>query len=192
MAGREIEEIENEDSGGGALLLALGLGALAGWVFTSPGKNTGGPSYKDLSLASTGLQAFQKRWESTSDRFDDRRKMLGRYHLEKTIQSLSGEIQQAYIESLNCFLFGFDIASANMIGLSIELLLRNKTGEEKKSLFDLVEDLEARKIVSAPMAKTLHLLRQIRNMQSHTLNKPDELELLSLFKAVGDIQKLVI
>jgi hypothetical protein len=165
------------------LLISLGLG----WVIGKGSQQLGHPDLKRLSRQR--LEHFYMSWSPSAKAFNRRKLKLAEYELDKVIYALEGSVRNSYIEALNCFIFGRDIAASNMICLSLETLIRDITNDKESSLLNIIDDLVKKKNLSPDLQDGLHQLRKIRNRHSHTVAKLKELTLLNLFQAVGDIIK---
>ena len=135
------------------------------------------------------MSAFYQSWRPFAEQFINRKTTLAKYQLDKTVYSIGGVVRASYCEALRCYLFQRDLAAASMICLTIETLLREVAKDDHTPLFQVIDNIEKSHNLSPNLKKQLHILRQMRNVQSHKVNKLDEISLLSLFQCVGDLHR---
>jgi len=150
-----------------------------------------GVDIKSLEKEMSDLLAFYKAWSPIANKLNERRNTLNKFNLVNTINALPEPIKAAYKESIACFFFGKDLASASMLCLTIETMVRQAANDNnlETSLFLLINNLVKQKKLTPHLQDKLHILRKIRNLQSHNVQNLRELDLLSLFQAVVDLAK---
>ncbi|HUT53075.1 MAG TPA: DUF4145 domain-containing protein [bacterium] len=173
---------------GWALLAALGLGYLVGKPPNPQAPQMARP--RPLTPAEIqGLSKYHSGWSPFTEKFIKRRKKLDEFELVETVNALPEDIKAAYKDALNCYLFGQNLASTNMVCLTIEQIIRVAAGSDEGKLFEVIDTVCKEKNLSPHIQRDLHLLRQIRNIHSHYVEPLGELDLLKLFKTVGDLVK---
>lgn len=136
------------------------------------------------------LLHYQLQWKNKTDQFQNRKKELEKYKLDDTVDLLNGETKDIFSEAINCYLFGLDFAASNMICLVIEMYLREKTKNNKDTLYDLIQNLVDTHEIEPVYLTYFHALRKQRNIQVHTINKLDELTILGMIKTMKDITQI--
>jgi len=178
---------KNEDSSGEALLLML-LGGAVGAGLAQPQLQQAQLANSQLIHKNAQLLSFYNKWGKVARIYDDRLLTLKKFSLTTVIQQLDNPAKEAFIEALNCYLLGQDLAASTMICLAIELLLRQKANGNSIPLAELIDSVAKRYNFEPHLQERLHLLRRQRNIQAHTATKLEELVLLGLFKALKEIQ----
>jgi len=142
---------------------------------------------KKLNKKEEELKSYDPLLKERKDLVISRKKDIEKYNLHKIYELLEGKAQEAFAESMGCFLFGMDLAASNMICLAIEMFLRDKTNNHKDSLYKLIENLIDSHQLDPLDLNYFHALRKQRNNQVHTINRFDELTILGLYKTLKEI-----
>lgn len=140
------------------------------------------------------LEDFHRKKMEEEDLFRKRYGKLTEYHLTEILDTMDSAVKQTFEESLKCFITGHDLAASNMLALTVEIMVRNKYQYEDKNsetLFKIIEILSADKNIDPVVKQNLHLLREFRNNQNHSINKLDELDFLSLVKNIGALYNIL-
>lgn len=143
----------------------------------------------EINKRETELKKF-KPIEHRKNLIQKRNKQLNEFALDKIIDLVDGDAKAAFIEAVECYVVGFDIAASSMICLSLEVYLKVKLelryGKES-SLKKQYELFFNDKLLQPTQLKLIHYLRDQRNIQAHEVNKLDEIDLLGMFKIMKDL-----
>lgn len=175
------------DDGSGGLLALLGIFAAAHTVHQSQVISNHEQTLAQLQEENNWLRAFHRNWLPFSNQFNERHQSLRKYALDRTVHNLPSPIKEVFSEALRSYLYGNHIAAANLVGLTIERLIRDLSKDEKSSLFDIIDTFKKNEIIDGHLQLKLHLLRQLRNVHSHDIVILPEIDLLNLFSAVKSL-----
>jgi hypothetical protein len=172
------------------LLTMLGLGSIIGIGLKQNEVATREKDILALQKENTNLKLFLNRWLAFDKRWKERFQVLRRFNLTSIIPNLPESIREIYKEAVVCYLCGRDLAASNMVCLAIEVSLREITGDQTTRLNDLIERFTNQEGMSPDLKRKLHIIREMRNVQSHSVNILSELDFLSLLEANQNILAL--
>ncbi|MFZ5627974.1 MAG: DUF4145 domain-containing protein [Spirochaetota bacterium] len=169
------------------LLALIGFGAAALTIHQGQVISNHEQNLAQLTADNEWLRAFHQNWSPFAHQFNTRHETLRKYALDNTVHRLKSPTKEAFSEALRSYLFGNHIAAANLVGLTIERVIRNLTGDEKSSLFEIIDKLGKAGAIDSHLQLKLHVLRQIRNAHSHEVIIVQEIDLLNMFTAVKSL-----
>lgn len=169
------------------LLALIGFAAAAHTIHQGQVISNHEHNLAQLTADNEWLRSFYQNWSPFANQFNDRYETLRKYELDSTVHKLKSPIKEAFSEALRSYLYGNHIAAANLVGLTIERVIRNLTGNEKSPLFEIIDKLGKDGAVDGHLQLKLHVLRQLRNSHSHEVIILPEIDLLNMFSAVKSL-----
>jgi hypothetical protein len=164
------------------------FGFLLGMIWYANSSTT-----QKLNQKAEELESYDPILKQRKNLVNSRKKDIERYNLHKIYNLLEGKTQEAFEESMVCFLLGMDLAASNMICLTLDVYLKEnlvlKYGNDK-SLKEQFELFFKDKLLQPTQLKLLHYLRDQRNIQAHEINRLEEIDLLGMFKVMKDLVEI--
>lgn len=170
----------------GEFLLGLGIGTLAGIIFSKPSVSK---SSKKENLTVNELIHFYKKWSPFIIGVEKRKKMLDKFkmNISKDLPKMS---KGALLNPILCYLFGLKLSACIMSARAAEIHLRflykeiEKQDANKMSFDNLINWARDRGLLNKLEQATLDYIRKARNFMIHSsVGKLEELEVLHVIHA---------